>query len=204
MDDEKIKELNKKILEITKGFTQEQFQDISFGLIRIGEFMAEKNFPHEATKTLSSSDLSDIMCRETGIPKTVFSLNDYEYKIIGIEDAKRILLKRGIWYNTNRLDNVWKVNSNDCDNHAYKCASDFNFIFKVNPVTVDSGAMVWKDALGVEHRDSHKFDVLVATDYDGEVRCWLYEQQENYISKFENQKAYRGNCDYQIYWVEGY
>jgi hypothetical protein len=188
----------------TKDFTQEQWQDISFGLIRIGEFMAKRSFPHEAERKITSAELAEIMVRETGIPKYVFSLNDFEYKILKIEDAKRILEKRGKWYNTNRTDNPWLLDFHDCDNHAYKCASDFNFIFEVNPVTVDSGAMVWKDKDGIEHRDSHKFNVLVAVDTDGEIRCWLYEQQENFIAKFENQKAWRGNCDYQIYWVEAY
>jgi hypothetical protein len=197
-------ELIAELITKTKDFTQEQYQDISFGLIRVGEFMAEKNFPHPVAKRINSLELANVISEQVGIPKTVMTLNDYEYNILGIEDVKRILLKRGVWYNTNRSDNPWVLDTHDCDNHAHKCASDVGYIFSINSVNVDSGAMVWKDNAGVEHRDSHKFNVVVAMDTDGTLGCWLYEAQENYITKFEGKKAWRGNCDYQVYWIEAF
>lgn len=192
------------ILEKTKDYTQEQFQDISFGLIRLGEVMAKKSFPHEISKILSSKELAEIVSKETGLPLTCFTMDDYEYRIIKYDDIKRILEKRGLWYNTNRPDNIWNANSHDCDNHAYKCASDINFIFEINPILVNSGAMVWRGSDGIEHRDSHKFNIAVATDENGKVKCYLYEAQENYIAEFVNKKAYRGNVDYQVYWASAY
>lgn len=195
-----IEELTDKLQEITKGYTKEQFQDISFGLIRIGEEMAKVSFPHEIVKVISSKELAQLVNKETGLPLGCFTLDDYEYRIIKYEDIATILNKRGKWYNTNRPDNLWATNSHDCDNHAYKCASDINFIFEINPILVNSGAMVWKGSDGVEHRDSHKFNMAVAVDENGEIKCYLYEAQENYIAKFKDKKANRGNVDYQVYW----
>ncbi len=200
----KTKEVTDSLLTLTKDFTQEQWQDLSFGLIRIGEFMAQKSFPCPIAKQVQAVDYATAIISELGIPRTSFTLNDGVYYLPLWSDLQTILTKRGKWYNTNREDNPWVLDSHDCDNHAFKCSADVEYIFGINDITCDSGYMVWIDSSAKEHDDSHKFNIAVAIDENNEIKCYLYEAQENYWCKFENKKATRGNVTYQVNWIEAF
>lgn len=192
-----VEELTKEILKMTKSFTVNQQQNLWVDLQILAEWGQKLNFPHAVEKTISRSELTNLIIKKTGLENKFFDLSDECYPVISLSDMVNILTKRGERYKAN-LNNIFKTDVKDCDNFAYKQSSDISWIFEVTTLLPVSGYMV----VSSENKQYHKFNLAVC--YLNELRLFLYEPQENFLAEFIDGKAYRNGIEYTLQKIEGY
>lgn len=146
--------------------------------IQMGQQMLRNEYKIKPAKTILSTELFEIVKRDTGLGISNLSIFDTKYAILNWSDWLRIF---ETYWQQDCPNSPYQYEMRDCDDYAFAFTSNMSMIFGVNSAgVVTGGDFLWYNTNGTEAgRSRHAFNTIVALNDEGKLQCYLYEPMKN-------------------------
>ena len=153
-------------------------------LIQLGQQLLRSEYKIKPIKEISSSELFNVVKRDTGLGVGNQSLFDEKYAILNWSDWLKIF---ETYWQQDCPNSPYNYNTRDCDDYAFAFTSNMSMIFGVNSAGVVSGGdFYWYNSIGQQTGTGrHAFNTIVALNEKGELQCYLYEPMKNEWTTYE-------------------
>jgi len=160
-------------------------------LLQNGSMFLKQAFKVSPTKEMTRAELNLFLINKGFTKPGSLSLSDEQFYFESLDFWNSFI---AYYWNEQR---PYETDRFDCDNFAFKFASDATDLFGLNSVGACYGNVYRKDGSWLS---GHAFNLILATDENGELKVYLYEPMNDNITEWNGDKTPMGNWLYEINW----